>query len=337
MPHDPTGIVLFQLGGPDSLAAVEPFLYNLFSDPDIIDFPLARLARQPLARLIAASRAKKVRHHYAEIGGRSPIREMTARQAAALQAALEPDLRVHVTVAMRYWHPLTAEAIRELEAARVEQLVLLPLYPHYSCTTTGSSLNEWNRLVRESPLGRLPVHLIREFYTFPGYLDALVEHITSTLARFAPGEAPHLVFSAHNVPVNTIAAGDPYRDQIEATMRLVLERGGWNLPASLCYQSKVGGARWLDPSLDKTITDLAAAGARHLLVVPIAFVSDHVETLSEINIEAREHAARCGIRKFEMMPGLNDGPLFIQALADLVREALGTAPSADAVRAAAIR
>src|SRR6185295_5989534 len=161
--------------------------------------PLARLARQPLARLIAANRAKKVQHHYAEIGGKSPIREMTARQAVALQAALEPDLPVHVTVAMRYWHPMTAEAIQELEAARVKQLVLLPLYPHYSCTTTGSSLNEWNRLLRKSALGRLPVHLIREFYTFPGYLDALVEHINATLARFEPGEAPHLVFSAHNV------------------------------------------------------------------------------------------------------------------------------------------
>jgi ferrochelatase len=332
MAERPIGVVLFQLGGPDSLQAVEPFLYNLFSDPDIIDFPLARLARQPLARLIAASRAKKVQHHYAEIGGRSPIRELTSRQAEALQAALEPDLQAHVVVAMRYWHPLTVEAIRKLESAHVDRLVLLPLYPQFSSTTTGSSLNEWNRRVAGTGLADLPVQIVREFYTHPGYLDSLVEQIGRTLARFDPGGEPHLVFSAHNVPVSTVEAGDPYRDQIAETMRLVMKRGGWRWPAHLCFQSKVGGAKWLEPSLDRTIEDLARRGARHLLVVPIAFVSDHVETLSEINIDAREHAAQHGIQQFEMMPGLNDSPRFIQALAGLVRGAVGLAPAGEMIR-----
>ena len=317
---------MFQLGGPDSLEAIEPFLYNLLSDPDIIDFPLARIARQPLARLIAASRAKKVRHHYAEIGGRSPIRELTERQARALETALRPVADACVVVAMRYWHPLAAEAIRQLQTEKVEQLVLLPLYPHYSSTTTGSSLREWNRRAAEAGLDRLPAQVIREFYRHPGYLDSVVERINQTLERFDPRDEVHLVFSAHNVPVSVVEAGDPYRSQIEATMELVMKRGRWRSPAHLCYQSKVGGARWLQPALDETIEELAAGGARNLLVIPIAFVSDHVETLSEINIEARKQAACCGIQKFEMMPGLNDSPRFIQALADLVVGALETAP-----------
>ena len=176
-------------------------------------------------------------------------------------------------------------------------------------------MGEWDR--RAARLG-LPTRIIREFYEHPGYLDSVVEQIQATLERFEEPERVHLVFSAHNVPVRVVQAGDLYPAQIEATMKLVLERGGWGLPAHLCYQSKVGGARWLDPSLDKTIEELAARGARKLLIVPIAFVSDHVETLSEINIDAREHAASCGIEQFEMMPGLNDSPRFIRALAELV-------------------
>ena len=323
MPDRRVGVVLFQLGGPDSLEAIEPFLYNLFSDPDIIDFPLARIARQPLARLIASNRAKKVRHHYSEIGGCSPIRELTERQAAALEAALRPSLNARVLVAMRYWRPFTAEAVQRVKAERLGHLVLLPLYPQYSSTTSGSSLREWDRKIAEMGLGNLRAHAIREFYQHPGYLDSVVEQINHTLAAFPRPEDVHLVFSAHNVPTSIVEAGDPYPAQIDATIRLVLERGGWQLPWHRCYQSKVGGARWLEPSLDHTIEQLAAQGAKNLLVVPIAFVSDHVETLSEINIEAREHARRCGIGQFEMMRGLNDSPRFIGALADLVEQAVG--------------
>jgi ferrochelatase len=318
------GVVLFQLGGPDSLEAVEPFLYNLFSDPDIIDFPFARLARQPLARLIAANRAKKVRRHYAEIGGRSPIREVTEKQAALLERELRRDLDARVVVAMRYWRPLTDEAIARLQAERVDEVVLLPLYPQYSSTTTGSSLREWRR--RAQALGfAVPAHTVREFPVHPAYVESFVERIQQTLDTFDPGEEVHLVFSAHNVPVATVERGDPYPEQIAATMRAVLDRGGWQHPSHLCYQSKVGGARWLQPGLDETIERLAKAGAQNLLVVPIAFVSDHVETLSEIDIEAREQAARLGIRRFALMQGLNDSPRFIGALAELVRQALGAA------------
>jgi len=316
-----TAVVLFQLGGPDSLEAVEPFLFNLFSDPDIIDFPFARLAREPLARLMARHRAGKVREHYAEIGGRSPIVELTEKQAAALEAELAPVLPARVLVAMRYWRPLTEEAAAAVRRGDFEQMVLLPLYPQYSRVTTGSSLKEWNRRFGASA-NHLSVTLIDRFYEHPLYLDALVENINRALDRFPAGSHIHLLFSAHGIPESVIQGGDPYRRETEETVRLVRERGGWPLPATLCYQSKVGPGSWLGPMLQETLQALRAGGAAHVLVVPISFVTEHIETLYEIDIEARELAARLGYKQFEMMPALNDSPLFIRTLADLVLRAV---------------
>jgi protoporphyrin/coproporphyrin ferrochelatase len=343
--NDPTNahdgavaVVLFQLGGPDSPAAIEPFLYNLFSDPDIIDFPFSRLARPVLARLISSRRSQKVQAHYAQIGGKSPIRELTERQARALESQLRRTVDARVFVAMRYWHPMTDEAVRQVLARDFREVVLLPLYPQYSRTTTGSSLNEWGRRYRASAGKRLaPSRLVKEFYAHPPYLDAVVEKINEGLARFrgeekgiAPPQDVHLVFSAHGVPLSVIEAGDPYQEQIEATVKLVLGRGGWCNPHCLCYQSRVGPGRWLRPMLHETLQEIATAGRKRVLVIPIAFVSDHVETLSEINIEARELAGRLGISRFEVMPALNDSPQFIRALAGLVlREAGARAPGLD--------
>src|SRR5438477_7012403 len=170
------GVVLFQLGGPDSPEAIEPFLYNLFCDPDIIDFPFARIARQPLAKLISTTRAKKVAHHYAEIGGKSPLLDFTRRQAIALEAALRRECDARVVIAMRYWHPMTDAAIAELEQFAPEEVVLLPLYPQFSKTTTQSSVNEWNRRFHAN--GWSPqVHLVREFYQDPDYIDSVVHAI----------------------------------------------------------------------------------------------------------------------------------------------------------------
>jgi ferrochelatase len=311
-------VVLFQLGGPDSLEAIEPFLLRLFRDPDIIDFPFAKIAREPLARIISATRAKKVRNHYAEIGGRSPILEFTERQARALETELGRFAKTRVFVAMRYWHPLTEEAVRAVEAFAPDELVLLPLYPQYSRTTTGSSLNEWNRQIGSSPLKQLPTRIIRDFYSDAAYLDALAANINKSLAKFPADEEVHLVFSAHSVPVSVIERGDPYQMHIESTVESLLELGGWELPHTLCYQSKVGASKWLQPSLHLTLKTLGERHTRNVLVVPVAFVSDHVETLSEINIEAREEAAHHGIHRFELTPGLNDDPSFIRALAGLV-------------------
>jgi ferrochelatase len=293
-------VVLFQLGGPDSLEAVEPFLYNLFCDPDIIDFPFARLAREPLARLVSSRRARRVQQHYAQIGGRSPIRELTELQARRLESELRNSLDAHVFVAMRYWHPLTEEAVRQVLDHQVRTLVLLPLYPQFSVVTTGSSLNEWQR--KFPPGHPAEVKVIRDYHTHPVYI--------------------HLLFSAHGVPETIIKSGDPYQAQIEATVRLVRERGAWPNPHSLCYQSRSGPGRWLGPSLHEALQTVASNRSERVLVGPISFVSDHIETLHEIDIEARELAQRLCIQGFHVTKGLNDSPKFIHALADLVLHAL---------------
>ena len=320
------GVILFQLGGPDSLEAIQPFLYNLFCDPDIIDFPFARIARQPLARLISTRRAGHVAHHYAEIGGKSPLLEFTMLQAAALETALRTDFDARVAVAMRYWHPFTDEAIRQMERHAPTDLVLLPLYPQYSRTTTGSSLNEWSRCFH--PNGWNPrIHVVEEFHEDDAYLQSVVAAVNKSMAAFADPRDVDVVFSAHSLPVAVVEKGDPYQRQIERTADLVWQRGGWPGRRHLCYQSKVGASKWLRPSMHETVKRLAAEGRKHVLVVPISFVSDHVETLHEIEIEHREQARALGITDYRMVPGLNDSPAFIQALAGLVRSRVASSRS----------
>lgn len=317
------GVVLFQLGGPDTPQAVEPFLYNLFCDPEIIPLGVfGSLLRKPLAKYISTRRAKIVAQHYAEIGGQSPIRLLTERQAQKLAAALAPQVDACVTIAMRYWNPLTQAAVSEINRFGPEELVLLPLYPQYSYATTRSSLKEWSRLYK-LPHPPLPLHVIESFYNHPQYIEALVERIRTTLTHFDEPERAHIVFSAHGLPLSLVEQGDPYQRQVEATVRLVLERGAWRNTHTLCYQSKVGRQKWLEPSLTTTIENLARASEKRLLIVPIAFVTEHIETLHEINIEAREEAEHLGVEQFEMMPAVGDSPLFISALADLVLRAVG--------------
>jgi protoporphyrin/coproporphyrin ferrochelatase len=324
------GVVLFQLGGPDTLAAIEPFLYNLFCDPDIIDFPFALLGRKALAKLISTTRARKVQHHYACIGGASPIRRFTEQQAHSLETELRTrGLDARCFVAMRYWHPFTQEAIEHLQAAGCNEVVLLPLYPQYSSTTTGSSLNEWQRLFQLD----VPVHNVGPFYRHPMYLEAMVEKVDDALSRFNVPARAQIVFSAHGVPSSVIEKGDPYQAQIEETVRLLMERGAWHNRHRLCYQSKVGASKWLQPSLHRTLRDLAAEKVREVCVVPIAFVSDHVETLGEIDHEAREEAIGLGFTQFEMSSGLNNSPKFISALVQLVFEALEEAFSQNVTEA----
>ena len=318
------GVVVFQLGGPDSLESVEPFLYNLFCDPDIIDFPFARIARQPLARLISSRRAKHVAGHYREIGGRSPLIEHTMRQAQALERALRAGFDARVAVAMRYWHPMTEAAVREMQSHSPDELVLLPLYPQYSRTTTGSSLKEWERCFPRDH-GRPRVHVVKEFYEDAQYVDSVVSAINAALAGFADPADTDFLFSAHGIPVAVVEQGDPYQRQIERTAELVWERGGWRGRRHICYQSKVGASRWLGPTLRGSITRLAGERRRNLLIVPISFVSDHLETLHEIDIEHREQARSLGVPNFRMVPGLNDSPAFIDALAGLVRARVAAA------------
>ena len=320
-------IIMFQLGGPDSQAAVEPFLYNLFCDPDIINFPGAFLARKALAKLISTTRSKVVGQHYAEIGGGSPIRRLTEQQARALQETLRPHLNARTIVAMRYWHPDTAEAVSALESEPYDELVLLPLYPHYSFATTRSSLREWDRQygakLKNRPGPKPPVKLIDHFYDHPDYVAGIVERINSVLQEVPDPDNVQLVFSAHGLPMTLVEKGDPYPQQIEQTVQLVRQLGAWRNPYVLCYQSRVGPQKWLQPSLTSTIESMAKSGVKRMLVVPIAFLTEHIETLHEINIEAREQAEHLGVKDFYLMPALNDSPLLIRALADLVLRAVG--------------
>lgn len=318
-------VVLLQLGGPDSLESVEPFLYNLFRDPDIIDLPGAFLFRRALARVISRRRARKVADYYRRIGGKSPILKLTRRQSLALARRLGAPFDGSVFIAMRYWHPLTEETVEQVLRQGVGRVILLPLYPHYSRATTGSSVNEWNRILRHSGVSNLKVDLIEEYCEHPSYIAALVRNIRIALKRVpdADRNKVHLVFSAHGTPLALVRSGDPYQKQIVRTYEAVNRAGGFGLPHHLCYQSKVGPQRWLEPSLTATIAALGAEGVTHVVVIPLAFVSDQSETLYEINIEARRQAKEKGVRYFDMMPALHTAPEFIDALADLVEKKVG--------------
>jgi ferrochelatase len=324
------GIVLFQLGGPDSLEAVEPFLLNLFLDPDIIPMGPLGFLRKPVAKWISRKRSVPVRGRYAEIGGRSPIGALTERQRVALAEAVSGEIEPVAVTAMRYWHPLTEEAVASLRAAgKLDEIVLLPLYPHFSYATTLSSLKEWRR-VYGPPESGPPQRTVSQFYDHPLYIQALVQRIGSVLRQFEDSSRIHLIFSAHGLPMSLVEKGDPYPKQIEATVRLACEEGkkqhtNWPREHLLCYQSRVGPAKWLQPPLTGTIERLAHEGVKEMLVVPISFVTEHIETLHEINIEAREEAEKLGVKVFRMMPAVGDSPLFIAALKDLVLRAVGLA------------
>jgi len=336
------GIVLFQLGGPDSLEAVEPFLLNLFLDPDIIPLGPLGLLRRPIAKLISSRRSIPVAGRYAQIGRRSPIGTLTERQRVRLVEAVSPYIDPVVVTAMRYWHPMTSEAVEALcKAGPLDEIVLLPLYPHYSYATTLSSLKEWRRVADgakwEQAAGKPPERTVSSFHDHPLYVQALVQRIGSVLRQFPDSSRIHLVFSAHGLPMSLVERGDPYPKQIEETVRLACEWGakhhpGWPRTHLICYQSRVGPAKWLQPPLTGTIERLGQEGVKEMLVAPISFVTEHIETLHEINIEARQEAKKLGVETFRMMPAVGDSPLFIAALKDLVLRAVGIDAGAPSAR-----
>ncbi len=320
-----TAVVLFQLGGPDSLKAVEPFLYNLFCDPDIIDIPGAFLFRKTLAKIISYRRAPKVQKLYEKIGGGSPILAQTKLQALRLRESLaKQGLDAEVYIAMRYWHPMTKEVVERLQREKVDEVVLLPLYPHFSKVTTGSSMNEWKKNVALLAADHFSTKLVESYFDHPLYIAALVDNISRALERVPREERKlvRLVFSAHGTPLKFVKEGDPYSHHIRKTYELVVKTGNFGLPHYLCFQSKIGPQKWLEPSLTQTIEMLASKKVSHVLVVPIAFVTEHIETLSEINIEAREEAEHLGIKYFDMMPALIANEKFIACLTDLVLKQL---------------
>ncbi len=313
---DKTAVLLLQMGGPDSLDAVKPFLLNLFADRDIIKIGPAFL--QPLiARRIVKKREPKVRENYRQIGGKSPLRALTEQQAAALQEQLGSNYRCFV--AMRYWNPFTEEALTAIRQEGISRIIALSLYPHYSRATSGSSFNELERCLARSK-NKMTLSCVRHFFDHPLYIQALAEKIEQGLAGFPDRSKVQLFFSAHSLPQSFIDEGDPYLDHIQATVKLTMERFN-DVSHHLAFQSRAGPVKWLEPSTDDKLKELAALGHKEVLMVPLSFVSDHIETLHEIDIEYREEAHKLGIADFRRMESLNSSPTFIKCLAELVQGA----------------
>ena len=309
-------VVLLNLGGPDSQAAVEPFLYNLFSDPAIIRLP--QPLRWALARLISRRRAPVARAIYAHLGGGSPLLPNTQVQAAALEQALaDSGIEAKVFIAMRYWSPLSAVAAREVAAYGPDEIVLLPLYPQYSTTTTESSIAAWEKAAAAAGV-RAPTRAVCCYPAEEGFIAALAELARAGMAearRRQPAVKPQVIFTAHGLPVKIAKSGDPYVERIDATCRalvtaLGLEGEDWELG----FQSRVGPLEWVGPSTDELIV-AAAEAKRPILLVPVAFVSEHSETLVELDIEYRKLATEHGAGVYIRVPVVGTHPAFIAGLA----------------------
>jgi ferrochelatase len=308
-------VVLMNLGGPDSPAAVRPFLYNLFSDRAIIDLPA--VLRLPLAWLIATRRVKMARRIYAQLGGSSPLFANTQAQARAIEAELGASYRCFI--AMRYWHPLTAAVVGAVKAWRPDEIVLLPLYPQFSTTTTASSLEAWRREAMRQGLGG-KTRAIRSYPAAEGFVAAVAALVAGTLDTAEAAGAPvRLLFSAHGLPLKIVAAGDPYPSEIANTAAAVVrELARPGLDWLVCYQSRVGPLAWLGPSVEEELQRAGRDGVA-VVVVPISFVSEHSETLVELDRDYRRRAEACGVPAYHRVPTVGTDRRFIAALAELVR------------------
>jgi protoporphyrin/coproporphyrin ferrochelatase len=331
-----TGVLLLNLGGPDSLDAVRPFLYNLFSDRDIIKLG-PEFLQKPIASFIAATRSGKTRAMYSLIGGKSPILDITKAQAAALEHELNSsstrkDEPYRVYVGMRYWHQFIEEAVERIHGDGISDIVALTLYPHYSIATTGSSIITLEKAVLEIyktdrtqcretcenssytiHCPHFALRCITSWYKHPLYIEALEERIKSGFTLFK--DQPEVLFSAHSLPQKFIDDGDPYLKEIQGTIAAVTKK--IDMRWHLSFQSKSGPVKWLEPSTEHMLAELARKGVKDLLVVPISFVSDHIETLYEIDILYKDMAAGLGIN-LKRTESLNTAPTFIKALSEMI-------------------
>lgn len=318
------GVLLVNMGGPDSLTAVRPFLYNIFSDRMIIQLPVQPL----LARIIAARRAPKVVDRYRLIGGKSPILEDTRAQAEALLAvvkgspgALAKGISFTTYIGMRYWRPFIEEAIKEAAVDKLDELVVLPLFPQYSRATTGSCFAEVDRWAARYLAG-VRVTKIEDWYSEPRYLQTMSSRLSEALRETrAPLNDIDVIFSAHALPQSFVEEGDPYPKQVEATIAGILHGVG-PLNWRLTYQSRSGPVKWMEPQTDRTLSELAHAGSKNMVLVPISFVSDHIETLYEVDILYRQMALDAGVKSFVRTKALDVEPDFIRGLGDLVLSAI---------------
>ncbi|MBF2089007.1 MAG: ferrochelatase [Synechococcales cyanobacterium K44_A2020_017] len=320
------GVLLLNLGGPERLEDVRPFLFNLFSDPEIIRIPFTWM-QKPLAWLISTSRARKSQDNYRQIGGGSPLRRITEEQAQALEASLrQRGQDAQVYIGMRYWYPFTEEAIARIKRDKIEKLVILPLYPQFSISTSGSSFRLLEKIWGDDPaLEKIEYTVIPSWYNSPGYLRAMADLIAQQLDQFPNPDQVHVFFSAHGVPISYVEeAGDPYQREIEDCTALIMKTLNRPNAHTLAYQSRVGPVEWLKPYTEDAIEELANDGVENLAVVPISFVSEHIETLQEIDMEYREIAEEAGIEHFQRVPALNTHPVFIEDLATMVEQAIAS-------------
>lgn len=313
-----TAVILFNLGGPDSLTSVKPFLENLFSDSAILNLP--QFIRLPLAKAIASKREKEARDIYALLGGKSPLLGNTQAQAEALTHALGKAFRCFVC--MRYWHPLTAEVVAEVKAYQPDQLILLPLYPQFSTTTTGSSFKEWQQECRRQNF-YAPTLEIPYYPTQEGFVSAVADLTLKSMATLKVRHNLRVLFTAHGLPQSVIDKGDPYQDQVEQSVESVVTKMGLLNEYVLSYQSRVGPTKWLRPYTDEEIKRAGREG-KSLVVVPISFVSEHSETLVELDRQYKKLAEDSGVHKYIRVPTVSVHPRFIKGLRDLVVETMGS-------------
>ncbi len=313
------GILLMNLGGPDSLEAVRPFLYNLFSDPDIIRLPAGVLYQKPLAALIAKFRSPRIVEQYRQIGGKSPILDLTAAQARMLEDRLRAHAEARVYVGMSYWKPFVAETMAQMKADGVQHVVTLPLYPHYSVSTTMASDNGFSKAARKQKIVFEKITRLGSWYEEVSFLQAWADHINASVSEYLRShdhlENLTILFSAHGIPVRYVKNGDPYPREVADCVERIMTRVAPKVRYRLSFQSKVGPVRWLEPYTFDAIKDIGKAENQDIRVVPISFVSDHIETLFEIDVEYGEVARHAGIRSFARVPSLNTSPAFIDALA----------------------
>jgi ferrochelatase len=318
---------MLNLGGPSTLAEVEPFLRRLFSDREIVQMPFPEsFQTRFMGPFISARRTPRIQNQYSKIGGGSPIRKWTQLQGQAMQQLLDrlsPATAPHKAyIAFRYANPLTEETLQLMKADGVKRAVAFTQYPQWSCTTTGGSLNElWRQLKNAGLESTFTWSVIDRWPTHPIFIDAVVKKIHEGLAKFEK-EADRrdciILFSAHSLPLKVINKGDAYPQEVGATVQKVMDRLGHSHRFLLSYQSQVGPVAWLGPQTIEVVANLGKKGEKNVLVVPIAFTSDHIETLFEIDHEIKEKAAQSGVTNFHRAPSLNDDPTFVEALADIV-------------------
>jgi protoporphyrin/coproporphyrin ferrochelatase len=317
------GVLVFNLGGPESLGDVKPFLYRLFSDPEIIRIKWTPL-RKTVAYTIATLRKKKSQGYYRLIGGGSPLRRLTEEQAAALESELrQRGVDAQTFVGMCTWRPFLDEAIHRVSQSGVDRLVVLPLFPQYSFTTTRAGSEALRRLIdKRSDLKALKTAWISTWAEHPTYVESFARAIEKELVKFSTPDKVRILFSAHSIPESYVREGDPYLDQTKASVERIMDRLGRKHSYELSFQSKIGPVKWLEPATNDVIVRYGKERIENVLVVPISFVSEHIETLYELDILYKKLAADAGIPNFRRVPALNSDPLFIRALADIVQEAV---------------